>query len=53
MPMTREELVALRDAIDLTLALPNDWVMAGKDQRALLIEPHVSGGRVCTRCCGV
>jgi hypothetical protein len=27
-------------------ALPSDWVMAGKDQRALMIEPHVSGGRV-------
>jgi hypothetical protein len=26
--------------------LPNDWVMAGKDQRALMIEPHVSAGRV-------
>ena len=27
--------------------------MSAKDQRALMIEPHVSGGRVCTRCCGV
>ena len=27
-------------------ALQNDWVMAGKDQRALMIEPHVSAGRV-------
>ena len=27
-------------------ALLNDWVMAGKDQRALMIEPHVSAGRV-------
>ncbi len=27
-------------------ASQNDWVMAGKDQRALMIEPHVGAGRV-------
>ena len=27
-------------------ALPTDWVEAGKDQRALMAEPHIRAGRV-------